>query len=174
MNQKKLDLARKNLEVTASLADVHKKEKLEDNFDPEIFDIVITLNALGFKTYSSCQGHVEKIDLTAHVVVSDLKKLGDEEYYKTLSKQEILNLYYTNSKTQKRLKDLLDEFYINRITPMRYRISINNNGLSGAILEANIRWMQVVIEDENERIKFNKEVLKEVHAFNDFLITKLN
>lgn len=175
MNQEKLNLARKNLTVTNST--MYKKEKLEDNFDPEIFDFVITLNALDFYTTSSCQGHIDEIDFLPYIIINDKDDHDfvpdDINILKNTTDKEIVDEYKRTLKRKKRLLDYLDEFYQKRNTPMRYRLIIVNVSFCTTAIYSNLSWMFHIIKDEKEREKLNKIALKEVHDFSDFLKTKL-
>ena len=143
----------------------------------------VVLNSLGFSTFSSCQGHPERNGYLPFVLccnnyAEDLPLMSKIcGSIKKTSKNIIDSLEDELTDTlqeQNRMSKYLSEFYIDRETPMKYRLILSTNIFCRFSIEP---YMSSIINGsdipESHKKEFNSICLKEIHDFTDFLKTKL-
>jgi hypothetical protein len=172
LNKSKLQI---NFKVTNSTN--NKLENFKDNFDPEIFELVVILNNLGFRTFASCQGHVKEIgapDFCPYIVFchEDCDNIYAEGNSDKITKEFVYNQYSMIINEEKRLLEYLNEFYNNRNTIMRNRLVIHTHNFLRFSLTTSFRDFIKNITDIKEQEKLNKIYLNEVHDFTKFLESK--
>tara|TARA_Y100001960_G_C14557197_1_gene768857 strand:- start:389 stop:910 length:522 start_codon:yes stop_codon:yes gene_type:complete len=169
-----LEETKKSLKVKTSTANPAKD--ILDNFDPEILDFVVVLNHLGFNTYSSCQGHVtENLDGYIPYVLICSKEAEEIHQLNPKNAESIfITEYYKMLETQSKLIEYLDEFYLNRITPIRNRLVLNTSFFCRISITPYFSTFANTIDSKEERIKLNTKFLEEINAFTKFLETKVS
>ncbi|MCK4520457.1 hypothetical protein KAT95_01135 [Candidatus Parcubacteria bacterium] len=145
--------------------------------DPGIKETVITLKALEFPTYQSCEGHPakrpEEIEVKGHqsrapwvwIKSPEPKNLKESESVQKEWKKE-------NLKHQSRMIELLDEFYKDREVAFDIRLHIESRGIYGAFAITN-QGADVV--EDLPQAKQEEGILvyqKEMQEFSKFLKEK--
>lgn len=173
---KDLQKTKENLKVRGSIYPDQIDKDVLKNFDPKILDFVVILNHLGLPTFSSCQGHPEH---SSHgfspyfVLCNEYTKAVD--YYSIYEDDisKLLEEYDNNLDIQKKLLEYLNEFYKDRKTPLRYRLTVFHATFLRTILEPYFRILSEAITDQKEMEEYNSLFLKEVNDFTEFLKTKI-
>lgn len=165
-----------NFEITNSTD--QKFEKFKDYFDPEIFDFVVVLNNLNFRTFSSCQGHVEKTgspDFCPYVLFCEegVDNIYQEGNSDKITKEYIYNKYSHVIEEEARLLNYLNEFYKNRNTLMRNRLVVNTTNFLRFHISPLFSDFTTTITNTKEQAKLNKIYLKEIYDFTKFLESKI-
>jgi hypothetical protein len=144
-----------------------------DEIDPEILDFVIVLNKAGFSTYSSCQGHTDdKHSTNFSPFVMFCNEYAANLKVRSLfndSKEKLLKEYDYNLNNQKRLLEYLNQFYKNRSTKLRYRLTIYHCTYLRHSFETYFAEFTGCIDDPIEKAQYHKSFLKEVNDFTSFL-----
>lgn len=122
------------------------KDKLGRTIDPEIFQTVVALNALGIRTTGSCAGHIDEpprppwIDIEANIALEEkraanftLKAAQEYHHSHLLTHEEIRQLYQEARKPlqalsqrhlalRAKLLDYLEVFYADRVVLAECRL----------------------------------------------------
>ncbi len=137
-------------------------DKLEEGIDEGIKDTVIALRVLEFPTSGSCEGHTSGEHGTPYpwIDICVPRPEGYEEDEEDREKRHEWNI--ENLKEQKRMIDLLDEFYSDRKTPFDVMISFRHIGIYGEFrlqsFGADIMELMTPEEQEEKRRQYKKEL----------------
>ena len=149
-NKKKSEWDRLSKELSSTT------DKLGKPIDKGIIETVIALNALGFKTKMSCEGHIGKSGrLLKHSKLPAAKRKITKASFPLILE----------------LMMLIDEFYKDRYTPLMYRVMAKHWTPNAFRIQSFIGpYMET--QTQNERSKSYHNVKKEMRAFTLFLIKK--
>jgi hypothetical protein len=161
-----------NFEITKSTD--QNFENFVDYFDPEIFKFIVVLNNLGFRTFSSCQGHIKETGSPTfypYVVFceKELDNIYQEGNSDKITEEYIYQKYSFIMQEEERLLEYLNKFYLNRDTIMRNRLVIKTNNFLRFSIQPLFADFADTITDIKEQERLNKIYLKEVHDFTEFL-----
>lgn len=176
---KDLQKTKENLKVKSSIVPEQVDKNVLNNFDPKILDFIVILNHLGLPTYSSCQGHPKKdgvADFSPYFVFcNEYAENLNSNYNHTFndSANKLLEEYDNNLHIQQKLLNYLNEFYTDRSTPLRYRLTVSHNTLLRTALVPYFWIFSEVITDLKEMEEYNSLFLKEIDDFTEFLKTKI-
>jgi hypothetical protein len=172
-NKKKSEWDRLSKELSSTT------DKLGKPIDKGIIETVIALNALGFKTKMSCEGHIGKSGrLLKHSLPFPWISIGFLKNEINLQKLPESKLPAAKRKITKasfplilELMMLIDEFYKDRYTPLMYRVMAKHWTPNAFRIQSFIGpYMET--QTQNERSKSYHNVKKEMRAFTLFLKKK--
>jgi hypothetical protein len=174
---KDLQKTKENIKVKGSIHHTKIDQNVLNNFDPKILDFVVILNHLGLTTFSSCQGHPKEgnmADFSPYFTFcNEYAETLNSNYIFNDSTNKLLEEYDNNLHMQQKLLNYLNEFYIDRKTPLRYRLNVSHAILLRTVLEPYFRILSEAITDQKEMEEYNSLFLKEVDDFTEFLKTKI-
>ncbi len=152
-------------------------DKLGMKIDEKIKETIIGLSLLDIHTVASCEGHLDwgtyapYIDIQAkearikEAEIEEARAKNNEEEKKSLIK-EITRM---NLEEQKKLMNILDEFYNNeRSVPFYKRLIIRPEGWGECRLESQGVELQEIENEEIKRLRL-VEYQNEMKAFTEFL-----
>lgn len=159
-------------------------DDLGQPLDPKILDAVVALNALGFETTASCEGHTEgsyapyvdiAIDTPAGEKEQAMQALQlaetDEELRAGNDLFEQLNVYYLA--VRRKLMDLLIAFYQDRHVPYDHLLSLHpRRDVFGCVEELRLQCTgteDLDLNDAAERAVKLKAYQGEINVFATFL-----
>lgn len=143
---------------------------LDHPIDKGIRSSVIALKAHEFPTYQSCEGHInneehgEKFPWVWIAVPEPEGVDGDEQKEKEWTLE--------NLKLQKKMMDLMNEFYKNRKTDFDSRLSFKPNGIYGAFTIKSMGAEVMELYSGNELMEKQQAYRKELAEFAEFLKDK--
>lgn len=133
-------------------------DKLGLGIDTNIFRSLVILNSLGYKTTSSCEGHIDRLNTSPYIFI-EYENLNSEDTYK----KDLQNLWGT-------LLQDLNEFYKNRNTPYDKIIKVDK--LDEENLVVLLNFFEYARSFENRREEKLKSYLQEINDFCEFLNKK--
>lgn len=139
------------------------KDKLGTPIDSNIFNLVYALNIHGFKTLSSCEGHINKNNISFYPYVT----IGEK-------KSNHIETYKSNIKELNRLIALLSDFYKDREVYYENMIICSASWSTAGLIE--LRPNNGLISSINKTIiekeKIHNFYIKEFDNFAKYLIRK--
>lgn len=158
-------------------------DALGQPLDPRIFEAVIALNALGFETTASCEGHTEGsyapyIDIAVNTPANEKERAiealqlaeSDEELRAANDLVEQCNVHYLA--IRHRLIALLTDFYTDRHVPYGQLLTPQSREVFGFVEELRLQCTgteNLDITDAAERAVKLKAYQGEIQAFAVFL-----
>lgn len=162
----------------STTADIEKiTDKLGKKIDAGIKDTIVGLKLCGIHTTGSCEGHADNRGTGApyiDVESENIEKLEDD--LKTVKNESEARLIVDiiskeNLAEQEKFVALLEEFYKDRQSSYRVRLSIQNRARNRSRLESQGTALQKV-EQDGSRKKHLEEYQAEMRAFSEFLKNK--
>lgn len=168
-----------------------KTDSLGQTIDEGILKTVVILNALGFHTTQSCEGHEdwgsfapwvdikaeENEDLKNEVRLlfnkmnqNGTKDPGEIEKITKEYHEKVSQFYLPTRLLASKLIDLLNQFYENRSSSQSVRLFLSFDG--SLRLQSQGAVVQEIFDGNKRRLNLS-EFQKEMHSFTDFLETKI-
>lgn len=152
--------------------DLLKKQKDSDQcIDAGILDLVTALNCLGFRTDSSCEGHLNEKGIFFPWVVVVVEDDSNIDYN---NNEQVDNLHFLNLEKQYKLINLLSSFYEGRETAFNHRLITGIMPGCGTELMPMSGYSTSIIEDAKERSNIYNIYKTEIADFTIFLIDAID
>ncbi len=159
------------------------RDKLGKRVDAGIKEVLVALQVNDFQTTMSCEGHDEKgtggpyIDVGIPISAeqrSRYTELRDKEDQESIDSLRALQKEVSgpNLIQQKRMIEMLREFYETRNTPFDIRLTMQARGNGGFRIESQGVILQKIEDDPTAKVKRLKEFQAEINAFKEFLRSK--
>mgnify|MGYP001572842599 CR=1 FL=1 len=141
-------------------------DRLGKGIETGIKESVIALKMYEFPTRQSCEGHPEREHGLPYpwveIVIPAPEGWREDQEKKNAWKRE-------NLKEQKKMLDLLSEFYQNRDTPLDARIVFDPSGALGGFRIQSMGANTMELLSPEERSRTHQLYKKEMEDFTDFL-----
>ncbi len=162
------ELSEKELKWQKTELEVEKiVDSLGHKIDKNIKETVVALKVYGFPTRASCEGHLDWGEPFPWVGIRTPEPEGWKESEEKKEKWRKENL-----KQQKRMMELLDEFYKNKEVPFDARLTLRNiGGFGGFCIQSLGAEVIAILPPEEQKDKLEL-YHKQMNEFTSFLRNK--